>query len=455
MLTFMLIVGLVFSLGSRFFQIRLAKTWLRETLISCFTQGKNMGSPNGISAFSAMTTALAGAMGTGNIVGVATAISLGGAGAVFWMWVASILGMMTIFAENVLGFLYKTKDKQGNTVGGPMYYISRGLKSKPLALMFCLACITASLSMGNMTQSNSIAEALSGSFHVSKTFTAAVITAIITAVIIGGIKRISSVTEKIVPLMSLFFMLGGIVVISYNSKALPDVFGEIVTQAFSLNAAASGVGGYVIANAIKQGVSKGVFSNEAGLGSSPIIYSASDMKSPVEQGMWGIFQVFADTIVGCSITALCILSTGVTSSTEDGVSLSMNAFSSVFGSFGEIFVAVSIVLFAFATLISWSYYGERCITFLTGGKGIAAYRVIYVVAAGVGCLLEINIVWGVADIVNVLMAVPNLIAILLLSKQVFSVIGNYEAKRCVGCNKKKAWAKLCAHACDIISLAFF
>lgn len=427
MLSFMLIVGLFFTVKSNFFQFRKFKDWINVTFISCFRRDKSKKGKE-ISAFSAMTTALAGAMGTGNIVGVATAIVLGGAGAIFWMWVASLLGMMTIFAENVLGHLYKTRDKNGNIVGGPMYYISKGVKSKFLTVLFCIACIAVSLSMGNMTQSNSIAYALNDNFDVPVGITAIIIITLTAAVVLGGIKRIASITEKIVPIMTIFFMIGGLIVIGCNIKSMPSVLIEIVTEAFNCSAIAGGAGGYVIANAIKQGVSKGVFSNESGLGSSPIIYSASNIKTPIEQGMWGIFQVFIDTIIGCSITAFCILTTGVVGSSTDGVTLSINAFSEVFGSFGATFVSISIILFAFATLISWSYYGERCIHFLTSGKGIKAYRIIYVLCAGVGCLLELQVVWDVADLFNVLMAIPNLIAILILSKPIINEIKKYDKK---------------------------
>lgn len=367
-------------------------------------------------------------MGTGNIIGVSCALALGGPGAVFWMWLAAFLSMMTIFAENTLGVIYRKKDKLGKYHGGPMYYISQGLKSKKIAILFCLACIGSSFGMGNMVQANSLALTLNSSFHIPCYIIAIVLAFSTCLVVIGSIKRISKITEKIIPFITLFFMLGGIIVILHNYKNLPNVFNSIFINAFSLKTACSGAGGFIIANAIKLGVSKGIFSNEAGLGSSPIIYSEANVAHPVEAGMWGIVQVFIDTIIGCSITALCILSFNPYEiNINDGtIDTCIKAFSSVLGHFGTIFVSFSIAVFAFATIISWFYYAEKSLYFICKDKFIWAYRVLYCIFAGIGCMLNLNIVWDIADIFNAFMAIPNVIAILFLSKHVFKAIGEWE-----------------------------
>lgn len=415
--------GIFFTVGSKFFQIRYIKKWL--SLIFNLNSSKNK---NKISPFAALSTALAGAMGTGNIIGVSCALALGGPGAVFWMWLASFFSMMTIFAENVLGVIYRKKDKTGKYHGGPMYYINNGLKCKKLSLIFCLACIGSSFGVGNMVQANSLALTLKSSFNIPNTLVAAVLSFATCLVIIGGIKRISNITEKIIPFITLFFMLGGIIVILHNYKNLPEVFNNIFKGAFCLKSASGGAGGFIIANAIKFGVSKGVFSNEAGLGSSPIIYSESEVSSSVEAGMWGIIQVFIDTIIGCSITALCILSFNPNEiNINDGtIDTCVKAFSSVLGKFGIFFVSFSIVIFAFATIISWSYYAEKSLYYMFRGKFKWTYKILYCIFAGVGCMLNLNMVWDIADIFNALMAIPNVIAILLLSKHVFKAIKSWE-----------------------------
>ncbi len=412
----MLASGLFFTVKSNFFQFRYIHSWLGLIL-----KGSDNKNKNKISPFAALSTALAGAMGTGNIVGVGCAIALGGPGAIFWMWVASLLAMMSIFAENVLAIIYRQKNKAR---GGPMYYIRYGLNSKFLAALFCIACIGSSFAMGNMTQSNSLAISLRISFGLPQVVTAIAITFLTIIVVIGGIKRIVNITEKLIPIITIVFMLGGIYVIFCNYQNIIPAIKSILNGAFSFKSVASGSGGFVIANAIKQGISKGIFSNEAGLGSSPIVYSESSIDSPVEAGMWGIIQVFIDTIVGCSITALCVLTykaEGFTSS-EGGLDICSEAFSAVLGSFGSVFVNISVVIFAFATIISWSYYGERCLEYLSGGKYNKIYKIIYCLFAGLGCVLNLNTVWNIADIFNAFMAIPNIIAIVFLSDKVFREI---------------------------------
>lgn len=425
MLILITIVGLQFSLRLKFFQITHAKLWLKQTFGTIFNFKKLKGKKNEITSFQAVSTALASAIGTGNVVGVATAITLGGPGAVFWMWIAAFLGMMTIFAENILGIKYRKIGQKGENIGGPMYYIEKGLGQRWLACFFAFACILASFGMGNMTQANSIAISLKKSFKFSPAITGIVIALLISFIIFGGITRISKVSEKIVPFMALFYILGGLIVIFSHITNLPKAIFNIISGAFNFKAVSGGTGGFVVANAIKYGISRGVFSNEAGLGSSPIVHSASNETEPVVQGMWGIFQVFVDTILVCSVTALCILTSGVLPEDKDGALLSVQAFSSTFGNFGEIFVTISITLFAFATIIGWSYYGERCVEYLFGKKNLLVYKAVYILFTLFGSVMKLDLVWNISDTFNGLMAVPNLIALIFLSGQVVKETKRY------------------------------
>ncbi len=426
MLIFILAVGLWFSIRLKFFPIIHIKLWIKKTFgVLLKSKRQRQKSGNGITPFQAMTTALAGAIGTGNIVGVATAITMGGAGAIVWMWIASILGMATIFVENILGVKYREKDKNNKWIGGPMYYIEKGLKCKPLAIIFAIACTMAALGMGNMTQSNSIADSLYTSFGISKSISGFLIAIVTGIIILGGIKRIASITEKIVPFMAIFYILGTVVIILVNIDKIPSVIISMFSEAFNFKSFTGGSIGYGMSAAIRYGVSRGVFSNEAGLGSSPIVHAAADTDEPVEQGMWGIFQVFIDTIVVCTLTALCILCTWNGSNNLDGAALSTYAFSTVLGNFGSIFMAISILLFAFATLISWEYFGEKSLTYITKGKYILIYKAFYVVLCGFGAVINLRLVWSIADTLNGLMCIPNLIAILLLSNVAVAETKNY------------------------------
>lgn len=423
----LLCIGIFFSFRLGFLQITKFKLWWNETVGSLFTT-KNKKTEHGkITPFRAMATALAGAIGTGNIVGVATAITLGGAGAIFWMWISSIFGMATIFAENVLGVLYREK-RDEKFVGGPMYYIKNGLHCKWLSAVFAVSCTLASLGMGNMTQSNSVAGALYVGFDVSPTVTGAFLTGLVGIVIFGGIERISSFTSKIVPIMAVLYTFGALVVVFVNIKKVPEAFGEIFSSAFDINAAAGGFMGYGMSRALKYGISRGVFSNEAGLGSSPIVHAAADTDEPCKQGMWGIFQVFIDTIVLCTLMALCILCTGAHESGVDGIALSSLCFENVFGDLGKYFMTLSITLFGVATLVSWSYFGERSVEYLTNGRFIKSYRIAYTLITFVGCVLNLNLVWEISDTFNGLMAIPNMIAIVLLSGVVKKEYDRYIGK---------------------------
>lgn len=440
MLILFLFIGFMFTVRTGFFQVRHFRLWISRTIGSAFRRKKDSsGDRNSISPFQSLCTALAGTMGTGNIAGVATAITAGGPGAIFWMWISAFLGMMTHYAEVVLGMKYRYKNRNGEWMGGAFVYIERGLHKKWLACMFAFFCIVASLGMGNMAQSNSLSTALKDSFGVPPLLsggTAALLTGI---VIIGGIKRISGITEKIIPVISILYILGALLVIGTHAYNVPGVFHSIIKEAFTVKAAGSGVLGYGIATAMRKGISRGVFSNEAGLGSSVVVHTASQEKEPVVQGMWGIFEVFADTIVMCTITAVAIMASGVYDKSSytlalsmdqaagttahfdallNGVPLTSAAFSTVFGRFGSTFISVSIMLFAFSTLIGWSYYGERSTAYLFGAKYIPHYKLIFVYFVFLGALLNLNFVWDISDTFNGLMALPNLLAVGLLSGEV-------------------------------------
>ena len=420
MLCFLLGVGVFFTFKLKFFQLVHFKIWWKETAMSLFKKNDKKQTAGKISSFQAMATALAGAIGTGNIVGVAGAISLGGAGSIFWMWIASFFGMATIFAENVLGIKYRTR-KNGKFVGGPMYYIEKGMHCKWLAVIFAVLCTFAALGMGNMTQANSIAGAVENGFNISPHISGIILSVLVCIIIFGGIGRIASITEKLVPVMAVVYTLAAVIVITVNYKNIPSAFQKIFVQAFDINSAAGGFMGYGMARALKYGISRGVFSNEAGLGSSPIVHAAADTDDPSKQGMWGIFQVFVDTIVLCTLMALCILTTDSEKTGLDGIHLSTASFEAVLGSAGTYFMTVSIILFAFATLVSWSYYGERSLEYLTGKKFIVFYRILYALITYVGCIMGISLVWEISDTLNGLMAIPNLIALLFLSRDI-----NYE-----------------------------
>ncbi|MCI8311137.1 MAG: alanine:cation symporter family protein [Lachnospiraceae bacterium] len=440
MLIFFLLVGAMFTIRTGFFQITQFKNWIDVTFLNVFRDRKVLKTDDkhSISQFQSLCTALAATIGTGNIAGVATAIALGGPGAVFWMWLSAFLGMMTNYAENTLGIKYRYRNERGDWVGGAMIYIERGLHCKWLAVIFSVFCFLASFGIGNMTQANSIASGLSDSFGVPTYITAAVVMFFVALVIVGGIKRIASVTEKIVPFMAVFYILGGLVVILMHADKVPGAFAMIFTEAFNFQAAGSGVLGYGIATAMKRGISRGVFSNEAGLGSSVMVHSASDVEEPVIQGMWGVFEVFADTIVVCTITCLTILTSGVynmegyltaiaeggENAVVSGTTLTANAFATVIP-YGDRFVAIAIMMFAFSTILGWSYYGERAVEYLFGIQGILPYKIVFVIVIFFGCTGSLSLVWDIADTLNGFMSVPNLIAVSLLSGEVVKMTKEY------------------------------
>ncbi len=421
MLFFFCGCGIYLTLRTKFFQITKFKIWVKYTIGSLFVKGtpSKITDNNSISAFQTFTAALAGTLGTGNIVGVATALAAGGPGSIFWMWVSAIFGMMTGYGENVLGFLYRRKNKQGAWQGGPMYYLQYGLNAKWLAVIFALFATLASIGMGNMTQTNSIANALNSSFKVPPLFTGIVVGILLSLVACGGIKRIGRVTEKLIPTMAILYILGCIVILIKFNSNVPVAITQIFKSAFNFKSAVGGIGGYSILQAMRYGVSRGVFSNEAGLGSSVLIHTSGNIKSAPEQGMWSICEIFVDTIVMCTLTALTILSTGAFDMGYDGAALVVNAFELGLGGIGSLFLTIAITLFAFSTLLSWSYNGKLAFEYLFGYKLKHLYTIIFVFAVPFGCVMHLDIVWSLSDTCNGLMAIPNLIGVILLSDKIF------------------------------------
>ena len=395
-----------------------------------FAEDKGEGD---ISSFAALATALAATVGTGNIVGVATAIKTGGPGALFWMWIAAFFGMATKYSEGLLAIKFRTLDDQGNVSGGPMYYITHGFSgkwqtiAKPLAYFFALAgVLVAWLGIGTFSQVNSITASLQNSFDWSPKIVSVILALITAAIIFGGIQSISKVSEKVVPFMAGLYILAALVVIFTNFNQLLPVLEMVFQSAFTGKAAVGGFAGATVMVAMRLGIARGVFSNESGLGSAPIAAAAAKTEEPVEQGLISMTGTFIDTIIICTLTGLAILVTGQWSGNLEGAPMTQAAFSSVFGTFGEIALTLSLVLFAFTTILGWSYYGERCFEFIfKSTKFLPLYRLIFVVMVALGGYLTLDVVWKIADIVNGLMALPNLIALLVLSPIIFKETKSY------------------------------
>ena len=381
-----------------------------------------------VSSFAALCTALSATIGTGNIVGVATAIATGGPGALFWMWVAAFFGMATKYAEGVLAIKYREVDENGEMSGGPMYYIEKGVGNKFLANMFAFFGIAvALLGIGTFGQVNSISKAALISFNIPIWFTAIIITILVTLVTLGGIKRISNVAEKIVPTMAILYIIGALLVLICNFKAIPSAITLIIKSAFNPSAALGGTTGITISLAIQMGIGRGVFSNEAGLGSAPIAVAAAKTKYPVKQGLISMTGTFIDTIIICTMTGLAIVLTGSFNSGLKGAAMTTFAFENglPFAIIGKYIVNIGLIFFAFTTIIGWNYYGERCIQYLIGIKGIKFYKIIFIALVGVGPFLSLNLVFIIADIVNGLMALPNLIGLIKLRNIVISETNNF------------------------------
>ncbi len=455
--------GIIVTAMTKFFQIAHIGLWFKHTLGSLFNKDviKHSKEKGSISPFQALCTALAATVGTGNIAGVAAAICIGGAGAVFWMWVAAFFGMMTNYAENVLGIYFRRKNERGEWSGGAMYYLADGLGKKKgmkyvgkvLAVLFCIFAMLASFGIGSMGQVNKIVTNVARAFDVTalssiEVFTdvslyniilGAIIMVLTALITLGGLKRIANVAEKIVPFMVVLFVLGSLAIIGINYANILPAFKAIFVNAFKPEAFVGGGIGAVIEKVVTQGFKRGVFSNEAGLGSSVMVHSNSNVKVPVKQGMWGIFEVFADTMIVCTMTALVILTAGglnggvfnaVTGEIAAGytdATLVGGAFNSVFswGNIGEKFIAVAMFLFAFTTVLGWSHYGSKAWEYLFGAKTTFIFRIIHVCTVIFGAVLTSSLAWDISDTFNGLMMIPNLIGVLTLSPLVVKITANY------------------------------
>jgi AGCS family alanine or glycine:cation symporter len=455
--------GIIVTAMTKFFQVTHIGLWFRETLGSLFNKDviKHSKEKGSISPFQALCTALAATVGTGNIAGVAAAICIGGAGAVFWMWVAAFFGMMTNYAENVLGIYFRRKNEAGEWSGGAMYYLTDGLGKKKgmkhvgkvLAVLFCIFAMLASFGIGSMGQVNKIVTNVAQAFDVSALSSVEVFSGVslyniilgaiimlLTALItLGGLKRIANVAEKIVPFMVVLFVLGSLAIIGINYANILPAFKAIFVNAFKPEAFVGGGIGAVVGKVVTQGFKRGVFSNEAGLGSSVMVHSNSNIKEPVKQGMWGIFEVFADTMIVCTMTALVVLTAGgldggvfnvLTGEIAAGYSdatLVGGAFNSVFhwGDIGEKFIAVAMFLFAFTTVLGWSHYGSKAWEYLFGAKTTYIFRIIHVCTVIFGAVLTSSLAWDISDTFNGLMMFPNLIGVLAMSPLVVKITANY------------------------------
>ncbi len=461
-LVLLLGTGLVTSVITKFFQISHLGHWWRKTIGAVFSKdthaklGKKSGS---VSQFQALCTALAATIGTGNIAGVAAAICIGGPGAVFWMWVAAFFGMMTNFSENILGIYYRRKNAEGEWSGGAMYYLKDGLGSYKgckkigsiLAGLFSVFAILASFGIGNMGQINKITLNLKSAFFsnieaseiagVSFVNWAIGFTLMIVGgfVIIGGLQRIASFAERVVPFMAVAYVVGSLIVFIVHIHSVGPMIASIFRFAFGIKAAAGGAAGVAISQVITQGCKRGVFSNEAGLGSSVMVHSNSNVKEPVKQGLWGIFEVFADTMVVCTMTAIVVLSsgaidleTGLVQEGTDDATLVATAFGRVFGKPGEWFVALAVLLFAFTTVLGWSHYGSKAVEYLFGVKGAKVYRVIFVLMMMSGAIMTSSLAWDISDTFNGLMMIPNLIGVLALTPLIIKLVNNYVDRKIKG-----------------------
>ena len=418
-------VGAYLTIGLKFIP------W-RKTIPYAFSllfKGRKGAGEGEISPFQALMTAMSATIGTGNIAGVATAIFIGGPGAIFWMWITALVGMATKYGEAVLAVKYRETDALGKHVGGPMYYIKNGLGAQWgwLAFLFAFFGTIAAFGIGNMVQSNSVADALHSNFSIDKKMTGGVIAILAGLVILGGIQRIGAVAGKLVPLMAIAYILGSLAIILSNISEVPAALSLIVDSAVNGSAAAGGFAGAGIMIAIQMGVARGIFSNEAGLGSAPIAHAAAQTDSPVRQGMIGMLGTFIDTIIVCTMTALVIIISGAWKSGETGASLSTLAYGNSIP-FGEYIITFGLVVFAFTTILGWSYYGERCAEYIFGEKIILPYRILWIIAVFFGAYQKVNLIWILADVMNGFMAIPNLIALALLSPVIFKVTKAYLAK---------------------------
>ena len=455
--------GLVCTVITKFFQITHIKHWWSKTIGMVLHAESHVKNEEGsVSQFQALCTALAATIGTGNIAGVAAAICVGGPGAVFWMWIAAILGMMTNYSENILGIYFRRRNSEGEWSGGAMYYLSDGLGSykgckgigKVLATIFAVFAMIASFGIGNMGQINKITLNLESAFfsNVStSTFTGVsvvnwaigiILMFIGAAIILGGLKRVAAVAEKIVPFMAVLYIVGAFIIMIMHISSLGAMFASIFKFALGPKAIAGGAAGTAVQialNTVKSGCKRGVFSNEAGLGSSVMVHSNSNVKEPIKQGLWGIFEVFADTIIVCTMTAIVVLTSGAidleTGLAVEGTSdatLVAKAFGACFGKPGEWFVAIAVLLFAFTTVMGWSHYGAKATEYIFGVKGAKIYRVIFVIMIISGAVMTSSLAWDISDTFNGLMMIPNLIGVLALTPLVVKLTNNYVDRKIKG-----------------------
>lgn len=447
MLVLLVGTGILMTFLTRFFQLSHIGHWWKNTIGGIF-HDKHITKhtdkeDQSISQFQSLCTALAATIGTGNIVGVASALISGGPGAIFWMWIVAFFGMMTNYSENVLGIYYRRKNERNEWSGGAMYYLKDGLGSYKgfkqigavLAVLFSIFCVLASFGIGNMSQINSISGNMKSAFGIPSYITGIALLILAALVIVGGLKRIASVTEKLVPFMAIIYVIGALALFFMNIDQCGAVFSAIFKGAFGLRAVGGGIVGSGVKMAITWGMKRGVFSNEAGLGSSVMVHSSSNVREPVRQGMWGIFEVFADTMIVCTLTAFAVLSsglvdleTGAVLSASEGSALVGEAFATKFGSIGPMFIAIAILLFAFSTVLGWSHYGSKAWEYLFGTKSMMIYKVVFVLMIYVGATMNLGLAWDLSDTFNGLMAIPNLIGVISLSPLVMHITQNYVAR---------------------------
>ncbi len=466
-------IGLVLLIGTGVlttiltgcFQVTHFGHWMKKTIGSVFKADAHVKHEAGsVSQFQALCTALAATIGTGNIAGVSAAICVGGPGAVFWMWVAAFLGMMTNYSENVLGIYYRRKNKEGEWSGGAMYYLKDGLGKITgyeklgsfLAVLFAAFAMLAAFGIGNMGQINKItlnledaffsgiqAPEILGGVSLVNLIIGIVLMLIGGFIIIGGLKRIAAVAEKVVPFMALIYIIGALIIMIVHISTIGSMFVAIFRFAFGIKAVAGGATGVAVMTVIQQGCKRGVFSNEAGLGSSVMVHSNSNVKEPVKQGLWGIFEVFADTFIVCTMTAIVVLSSGYidlsTGMVQEGVNdatLVAQAFGNVFGKPGQWFVAIAVLLFAFTTVLGWSHYGSKATEYLFGMTGVKIYRVIFVLMMVSGAVMTSSLAWDISDTFNGLMMIPNLIGVVALTPVVVKITRNYIARKINGSDEE-------------------
>ena len=429
MLVMILGVGLFLSLGLKLMPVLKLGTGFK-LLWSGRIPDKSDDVQGQISPFNALMTSLSATIGTGNIAGVATAIAVGGPGALFWMWCTALVGMATKYSEAVLAVRFREEDAKGHHVGGPMYYIKNGLGKNWtwLGFVFAFFGAFAGFGIGNTVQANSVADALNANFGVPAWVTGVVMMILVGAVLMGGIKRIADVAGKLVPLMTVFYIVCGLAVLAVNASEIPAAFALIVKSAFSPVAAEGGFAGAAVWMAIRYGVARGVFSNEAGLGSAPIAHAAAQTNNPVTQGLVAMLGTFIDTICVCTITGLAIIVSGAWSSGENGAALTSLAFGHALP-IGNYVVAIALAIFAFTTILGWSFYSEKCIQFLFGVKAIMPFRLIFTIVVPIGAMAKLEFIWLLADTLNAMMALPNLVALLLLSPIVFRLTRDYFQKQ--------------------------